>query len=268
MPTVLMREVLWRASTMLQDTKPQFYRHLERDMVDAVNDAQVAITKFLPSACSRVDAVRLVPGTKQSIQAIPAAFCKPGDGTTPAVPISGTQLLDVIRNMGADGLTPGRAVRLIPGKQQDAIDRDWHTSAATAVKTYVYDPATPRYFWVYPGVHASTQVWVDLSFVAQPLKIPNTGGEGTELYAWAGSSVQTITIADEHLDDIVNYTVARMLYKPSEFSDVQKGNAFAAMFASSLNAKVQAITGSNPNIRHLPMASGEVGPVDADAMAR
>lgn len=260
MPTVLMREVLWRASTMLQDTKPQFYRHLERDMVDAVNDGQVAITKFLPSACSRVDSVRLVPGTKQSIQAIPAAFCKPGDGTTPAVPIIGTQLLDVIRNMGADGLTPGRTIRLIPGKTQDAQDRDWHTSVGTSIKTYVYDPATPRYFWVYPGVHASTQVWADLSYTAQPLKIPYTGTEEAPQYAWDGASTQTITIADEHLDDLVNYTVARMLYKPSEWADAQKGDAFAAMFTGSLNAKVAALTGNNPNIRHLPMASGQTGP--------
>ena len=259
MPTVLMRDVLWRTSTMLQDTKPQFYRHLERDMVDAVNDGQVAITKFLPSSCSRVDAVRLVPGTKQSIQAIPAAFCKPGDGTTPAVPIIGTQVLDVIRNMGADGLAPGRTIRLIPGKVQDAQDRDWHTSAGTACKTYVFDPATPRYFWVFPGAHASTPVWVDIAYTAQPLKIPNTWTEGAELYASSGSSTQTITIADEHLDDLVNYTVARMLFKPSEWADAQKGNAFAAMFTGSLNAKVQALTGHNPNIRHLPMASGAVG---------
>jgi hypothetical protein len=259
MPTVLMRDVLWRASTMLQDTKPQFYRHLEHDMVDAANDAQTAIAKFLPSACSRVDSVRLVPGTKQSIQAIPAAYCKPGDGSTPAVPIIGTQVLDVVRNMGADGLTPGMAIRIIPGKVQDAQDRNWHTSAAVAVKAFVYDPATPRYFWVYPGAHASTQVWLDIAYTAQPLAIPNTGTEGAELYAYAGSSTQTITIADEHLDDIVNYIVARMLFKPSEWSDAQKGNAFAAMFTGSLNAKVQALTGHNPNIRHLPMASGAVG---------
>lgn len=259
MPTVLMRDVLWRACTMMQDTKPQFYRHEEQDMVDAANDAQTAIAKFLPSACSRVDTVRLVPGTKQSIQAIPMAFCKPGDGTTPLAPVIGSQVLDVSRNMGSDGLTPGVAIRIIPGKVQDAQDRNWHTSAGTVVKAFIYDPATPRYFWVSPGAHATTPVWVDISYTAQPLKIPNTGTKDAEIYRFSGSSTQTITIADEHLDDIVNYIVARMMYKPSEWADAQKGNAFAAMFTGSLNAKVQALTGHNPNIRHLPMASGAVG---------
>lgn len=259
MPTVLVRDVLWRASTMLQDTKPQFYRHMERDMVDALNDGQVAIAKFLPSSCSRVDALRLVPGTKQSIQSIAPDNCKPGDGSTPSAPVIGTQVLDVIRNMGADGMTPGRTVRLIPGKVQDAQDRDWHTSVGIAAKTYVYDPATPRYFWIYPGAHPTTPEWLDVAYTAQPLQIPNTGAEGAELYAETGASTQAISIADEHLDDLTNYVVARMLYKPSEWSDAQKGDAFAAMFTGSLNAKVAALTGHNPNIRHLPMASGAVG---------
>lgn len=261
MPTVTVREVLWRASGLLQDTKPQYYRHAEADMVDALNDAQIAIAKFLPSSCSRVDSVRLVPGTKQSIQAIPAAYCKPGDGSTPSLPIQGNTLLDVVRNMGADGLTPGRAIRIVPGKTMDAQDRDWHTSVGTAVKAYVYDPATPRYFWVYPGVHATTPVWVDLSFTAQPLKIPAGAAEdATAVYGYAGSNGQLITIADEHIDDLVNYVVARMLYRPSEWTDAQKGDRFAAMFTGSLNAKVQAVTGTNPNIRHLPLANGTAGP--------
>ena len=256
MPTVLVRNVLWRASTMLQDANPQFYRHAERDMVDALNDGQVAIAKFLPPACSRIDAVRLAPGTKQSIASIPAAWCKPGDGSTPTAPIIGTGLIELVRNMGADGMTPGRSVRLVSGRTLEEQDRDWHTRTGPVVKACVYDPMTPRYFWVSPGVPGDTQVWVDMAYTAQPLAIPYTGTEGSPQYAGAGTSTQTITIADEYADDLVNYVVARMLYKPSEWSDAQKGDAFAAMFNNSLSAKVQAMTGSNPNIRHLPLASG------------
>jgi len=259
MPAVLMRDVLWRASTLLQDTDPQFYRNAEHDMVDAVIDAQVAIAKFVPGACARVDAVRLVPGTLQTIDPIPAEFCKPGDGSTPALPIAGTLLLDPICNMGADGLTPGRMVRVVPGKAQDSQDPNWHASVGTVIKAIVYDPATPRQFYTVPGVHATTPVWLRLSYTAQPLKIPNTGTAGSPLYAYAGASTQTITIADEYLADIVNYVVAVMCMKPSEWADASKGAAFAGMFTGSLNAKVLAITGSNPNLQFQQFAPTPVG---------
>ena len=261
MPTVLVRDVLWRASGLLQDTKPQFYRHAEADMVDALNDTQVALAKFLPSACSRVDTLRLAPGTKQSIASIAPASCKPGDGSTPSTPIQGTQVLDVIRNMGADGLAAGRTIRLVPGKVMDAQNRDWHTEAGTAVKAYVYDPATPRYFWVWPGAHPTTPVWVDVSYTADPLRIPPGAAEdAAAVYGKAGSNTLTISVADEYIDELVYYVVARMLYRPSEWADAQKGDRFTALFTTALNAKVQALTGVNPNIRHLPMASGQTGP--------
>jgi hypothetical protein len=250
---------MWRASVLLQDTVPQFQRHPEHEMVDWMNDIQTAITKFLPSACSRVDSIKLVPGTKQSIQAIPAVNCKPGDGTTPADAVVGTMLLDVIRNMGPDGLTPGRSIRVVPRKQLDTMSPDWHTVASTEVASFVYDPATPRYFWVTPGVHASTPVWVDAAFTAQPLKIPNTGTTGAELYRIDGGSTQTITIADEFIDDIVNGVVARANMKPVEWADANKASAFTAMFVSSLNAKVEAITGNNPNLKFLPFAPAPLG---------
>ena len=259
MPTALMRDVLWRASVLLQDTSPQFQRAPEHEMVDWAQDAETAITKFLPAACSRIDAVRLKPGTKQSIESIAAAYCKPGDGTTPTVPIIGTQVLDLIRNLGVDGLTAGKSIRVVSRKQLDIVNSDWHSVVDTVVRSFVYDPATPRYFWVTPGVHATTQVWIEIAYTAQPLKIPNTGTAGAELYSFSGASAQTITIADEFIDDIVNYIVARANMRPVEWADAQKANAFASMFTGSLNAKVTALTGNNPNLKFLPFAPEPIG---------
>ena len=68
--TVLVRDLIRRVSVLLQDTAPQFERWPEQELVDWLNDAQVAITKFLPAACARVDAIRLKPGTRQSIETI------------------------------------------------------------------------------------------------------------------------------------------------------------------------------------------------------
>ena len=257
--TILVRDALWRASILLNDSSPQFIRYSEQEMVNALNDGQLAIFKFLPAAGSRVDSIRLAPGTRQSIESIPAAYCKPGDGSTPAAAILGTQLLDIIRNMGADGLTPGVPVRPVTREVLDTTARGWHATSGTSVLSFVFNPQTPRYFWTYPGVHASTQVWVEVSYTAQPIKVPNTGTPGSELYAVGGSSTTTLGVSDDMVDDLVNYIVARCLLKAGEGADPGRAAAFTQLFTGGLNAKVTALTGNNPNLKLLPFAPEPVG---------
>lgn len=262
--TITVREVLRRVSSTLMDSDPQFTRYTEREMVDFLNDAQRAIHKYLPASCSRVDAVRLKPGTLQSIESIPAAFCKPGDGSTPAVPIIGSMLLDVICNMGADGTVPGRAVRPIPDGREtlDALDPAWHSAdGATAITGYMYDPKAPRHFHVTPPVHASTQVWVRMSYVAAPLAIPNTGTPESPVFHASGASTLAISVHDEHVDDLHDYMCARLLMKNSQFaaSTGMSAASFVALFTSSINAKAATITGNNPNLKKLPFAPEPIG---------
>jgi hypothetical protein len=253
--TLLVKDVLWRVAGLLQDTVPQFIRWPEVELVNWLNDAQVAITKYLPAASSRVDVIRLVPGTRQSIESIPAANCKPGDGSTPAQPIYGNQFMKAIRNMGADGLTPGKVVRIVDMDTMDSQSPGWHQTVGTAVGVVVHDPRFPRYFYVFPGVHATTQVWLEVGYTAQPLKIPAGGLEGAEIYKVDGASTETIKIADEYVDDLVDYVVARAYSKDSEYADANKAVAFTNRFLTSLNAKVAAITGNNPNLKRLPLAT-------------
>jgi len=261
--TIKVREVLRRVSVLLQDNNPQFTRYPETEIVDWLDDAQRAIHTFLPSSCSRVDAVRLVPGTLQSIASIPAAFCKPGDGSTPAVPIIGSMLLDIICNMGSDGLTVGRSIRPITDGREmlDVHDPDWHTKAATALTGYIFDPRMPREFHVTPGVHANTQVWARVSYQATPLLIPNTGTPGSELYAQGGASTTAITVHDDHVADIVNYVCARALMKNAQYSAAtgMSAEAFGSLFTGSINARSAAVTGHNPNLKHLPFAPTPMG---------
>ncbi|HWH83243.1 MAG TPA: DUF6682 family protein [Burkholderiaceae bacterium] len=255
--TVLVREVLARASALLQDTVPQFARQPEAEMVDWLNDAQVAITKFLPAACSRIDAIKLKPGTRQSIETIDAIECIPGDGSTPAAAVHGTQLLDVLRNMGADGATPGKAIRLTERTVLDSQSPLWHTLTGAAVSSFMYDPRTPRYFYVTPGVVGA--MWVEIAFTAQPIKIPAGGAPGAEIYGAGGSSAVTISVADEFADDLTDYIVARTNMRETEWADATKATAFAQRFMNSLNAKVTALTGNNPNLKQLPFAPDPIG---------
>ena len=259
--TTRVKDVMWRVSGLLQDVAPQFNRWPETELVNWLNDAQLAITKFLPAAVSRIDAIRLKPGTRQSIETIAAVDCIPGDGTTPVVPIYGVALLDVPRNMGANGATAGNAIpQPVDRRILDTQRANWHTVSGAVVNQITYDPRTPRHFYVQPAVPASPAVWVEVAYIAQPLQIPNTGTPGAELYTYAGSNAATISVGDEHVDDLVNYICARSYMKNADFAgNDAKASGFSALFVNSLNAKVAAITGNNPNLQRLPLAIEPLG---------
>lgn len=258
MPTLLVRDVLWRVSDLLQDTSPQFGRYPEAKLVRYLNDGQVSVVKFIPTAGARNDAIRLVPGTAQSIETIQPADCKPLTGLAPSAAVRGVMLQKVMHNMGADGLTAGRAIRLVDQDAIDSQDRDWHSKASSPVTSYVFDPRDPLVFYVNPGVPASGW-WVRASYAALPSVIPAGGAPGAETYGNAGSSTTTISIPDEYADELVNYTCARALMEESSFADKGSAAAFAALFMGAVNAKVLALTGKNPNLQRLPLVANPDG---------
>jgi hypothetical protein len=256
--TIYVREVVRRWSVLLQDISPQFTRHAESEAIDWLNDAQRAIFKYLPAACSQFLTVRLKPGTLQAIENLQVSDVKFEDGTSPALPMVGSQLLDVLCNMGTAGTTPGKAVRaLVDGRDLlDTLYPNWHAETGAEPVNYLYDPKTPRHFHVWPGVPAG-RVWVRLSMVAEPLLIAGDPGD----FAADGADTTTISVHDEHIDDLVNYMTARALMKNAQGNRAtgMEPNAYIALFTGSINAKSQALMNFNPNLKHLPFASAPLG---------
>lgn len=251
--TALVRDVLWRVSLLLKDTNPQFAFWSENELVQWLMDAQASITKFLPLACTRIDALKLRAGTQQSIDTIAAADCLPGDGSTPTAPIHGKQLMKVLCLMGADGLTPGRALRLVDHEQLDALNPDWHTLTGTPTQ-YAWDARSAKTYFVTRGVPAGTTLWAKVMYAASPLPIDNSGTAGSPRYLHGTSTAtDTITVDDENVDELIHYVVARAHMKDAKFADPSVSAAFTSMFTASLNARVQAITGNSPKLASLPM---------------
>ena len=246
--STLVKDLLHRVSVQLHDTDPQFQRWTQRELVDALNDAQRAIAKFLPSSCARVVSVRLAPGTRQNLALIPAARLLV-DGVAPAGDIHADAIQSVVRNMGADGVTPGRAIRLVDRSTLDAMQPDWHTRSAAVVQGWVFDPKTPRECYVTPGAPAAPASWVEMSLLVQPAEITSSG----DLTVGGGSQV-VISVDDKHVDDLMFYILSRANEKDSEFAESSQAQSYAAMFASSINAQAAALTGVNPNLRGLPNA--------------
>lgn len=245
--STLVKDVLYRVSVQLHDISPQFTRWTQRELIAALNDGCKAIAKYLPSSCSRVDAIKLSPGTKQSIDLILAANVLPGDGST-AANVAGNYLQSVVRNMGSNGSTPGNAVRIADREVLDVNAPDWHTKTGSTVSQYMFDPRNPKTFYVSPGVPASPNVWVEVSFLADPVEVSASGSYGMD-----GTDTTAIPIDDKYTDDLVNYILARAYMKDAEFAtNAQQAAAAAQMFLGSINAQVTALTGVNPNLRALP----------------
>lgn len=102
--------------------------------LDWLNDGQRTIALVRPDSSSVTENITLVTGAKQSL------------------PANRTRLLAVTRNMGANGTTPGKALRFATREDQDAVNEDWYSAtAASPVKAVIYDDKKdPLTFWVTP----------------------------------------------------------------------------------------------------------------------
>lgn len=132
------------------------------DLLGYLSAAQRAVALVRPDATATTVSVPLATGTKQSL------------------PAGGQRLLKVIRNMGADGATPGAVIRKVDVESLDNFDPDWHlqSKAGKTVLEYVYDDRVPEVFYVNPPVPASPAVHVELAHSVTP---PQITAESQEL---------------------------------------------------------------------------------------
>lgn len=251
---VLVRDLFWGVSVDLGDHKPQFVRFTARELVRAYNEAQAAICELLPSNLSRLCAIKLQPGTLQSIDTLATSVVKPA----PTADLRGLQFIELLRNMGTDGETPGRVISVVGRDTLDALDPSWHTKTGTVVRSFTHDPRFPKHFMVEPGVPTDSNVWVQASFTAMPAKLANPPSlSDTNVYKVDGTSDAVMGLPDEYENDVHAYMVARLSMKESKWADPAKGERFTMVFTSSMNSKVKAQTGTNPNLKRLPFSPPE-----------
>ena len=125
------------AAEILEDTHHVTY--LEAQLMTLLNEGQRAICLMRP------DAKVVIENFELTANAVRHTL----DGDS-------RRLGGVIRNMGADGDTPGKAITgPVPRESMDAVDPDWPTATGPHVKQFIYDEDAPTYFYIYPTV-AST----------------------------------------------------------------------------------------------------------------
>lgn len=94
-------------------------------------------------------------------------------GTRQEIPSGGVQLMDIVRNMGAAGTTPGNPITLIDRQVLDTMYPSWHSMTAEAtIKHYIYNEQYPKVFYVFPP---NTGTYVEAIYGATP-PIVSAGG--------------------------------------------------------------------------------------------
>jgi len=215
MATITTASLLARAATILQD--PTNIRWPQTELLDWLNDGQREIALFKPNVFVKNIAVQLVAGTKQSL------------------PADGVSLIDVVRNMGTTGSTPGNAIRVVTREILDAQISNWHASTAAAVvKHYVYTPLDPKTFYVYPPQPSSGMNQVEVIYVAAPTD---------------ATLVSVITLDDIYMTALLDYVLFRAYTKDAEYANnAQLAQAYYTQFQAILQGKTGSEVVANPNV--------------------
>jgi hypothetical protein len=209
-------DLIERARLLLNDTDLNQFRWEDAELIAWTNDAQRIVATMRPDAFPDAKVVALAAGSKQ------------------AIPAENFRLLDIVRNVEADDVTPGRAISLIERDTLDRFDPYWHKSPAKAeAKHFTYEERTPTVFFVFPPVVAGTKV--EAVFSKYPAKVD--------------SLTDDLELAETYFDSTLNYVLFRAYSKDTEFtSNPQIAGAYLAAFNSMMGIKTQKSNAFSPVI--------------------
>lgn len=216
-------EVLRLVSGALQDLEPGQERRWQWaggdtesvGLLDLLNAAALAVALHRPDATAKTRLLRLTPGARQNL---------PPDAET---------LIELIRNMGDDGHTPGAAIQIMHVDLLTAMAA--YTQAGNEVRQYAYDRLTNSLiFWVLPAVQYDADVWVEatLSLSPRPVTSPD----------------DPLPVPDAYAQALVHHMLASILSGDNEASNVAKAQLHTQMWSSLMGLK-QNIDGQWPKSR-------------------
>lgn len=194
MGSILASAIINKAATLLFDANNVKWARTE--LLGWLNDAQRSIVSMIPEANSTQTVLQMVSGSRQ------------------ALPSGSWMLLDVVRNMGSAGTTPGRAIARVDRTTLDESNPTWQSDTATAsVSVYIYSMRDRMNFYVYPPSNGSNRVEIIYS------KLPTDVAEGS-----------AIEIQDIYQPAIMDYMLSRAFSKESPYANPQKALQYHQSF--------------------------------------
>lgn len=213
-------EVITRASDIIQDQTN--VRWPQAELLRYLNDGRREICIVRPDIYATTTVLTLAAGTKQ------------------AIPADGRRLLDVIRNMASDAVTPGRAVRIVEREVLDAQLPDWHSESSGATKHFMFDERSPKDFYVYPPAASGAKLQVAYSKTPVEITSLNTELSDEDIYTGA----------------LVDYICYRAFSKDAEYAgNVDRSALHYGQFRNALIGGRKTDYVSSPNMSNV---GGEV----------
>lgn len=207
-------DILARAATMLLDQGNDQWTAPE--LLSILNAGIAAITTVNPDDYVLTIRYKLAKGTLQNL---PTGF---------------KTLKEITRNLGANGVTPGRPCRLIQKRDMDRTGDDWHNAPQAAeVDCYMHDNDNKFIFWVYPPQKFPPQ-YVEIVGPAVPPRLTAASEE--------------IPIGDENQDALLYYVLAHCYGKNAKRGDVGKFNLYLSlcMRAAGMSGEAEKIMAAAP----------------------
>jgi hypothetical protein len=212
MGTVTAQTIINKAAIQLTDIAN--VRWTRAELLSWLNDGMRQIVTMQPSASSTTVSKLLTAGTRQTI------------------PSDGWLLLQIYRNMGTTGTTPGRAIRIVSREVLDGFDPYWHTGIPKAeVKNFIYDAQDQLAFYVYPP-NTGTQ-YIELNYSSQPTNLT--------------SESQVIPLFDVFQSALVDYIMYRACSKDAEYAPgLQLAQAYITTFTIAIQGKATTEATNDP----------------------
>jgi hypothetical protein len=180
-----------------------------------LNAAIRALILVRPDAGAVTESVVLTAGIKQTL------------------PTAALRLLDISRNMGVDGLTPGRIVSPSDRQHIDYANLLWPAATGeTAIESFSYDAKIPNIFYVTPPVHATTAVYVEMSTSQLPTQLTASGD-------YTG-------VNDIFFEPLVQFMLYKAYSADDESTEFQKATTHLSNFLSLLQIESQSSGKDSP----------------------
>jgi hypothetical protein len=204
--TIIAQDVLDRVGNVLNDDAMARWTLAER--LRWLHDGLREIAMRKPSALERTSVWTLVAGTRQ------------------ALPDDSLRLIDMPRNIAADGTTPGYAITPASRGELDTQMPDWHMARASArIKHVLYDyESDPLHFYVYPPAAAGTKVEA-LDCLNPPV---------------VAAAADVLPVRDSYVSALTSFVLYRALSRESEDGSGQLAAAHYSAFAGALGEVQQA----------------------------
>ncbi|MEC4091584.1 DUF6682 family protein [Pseudoalteromonas rubra] len=209
MSTIRVLQIFEDVQTVLQDTIG--IRWPNKELLAWFNAARLAVVNHRPDACTQGVLFTPQPGTRQEL------------------PPEALSLIDVTRNESA------ASWRAIKNGQKDWLDDqipDWHNPANSAdeVEMYMYNPKTPKEFYIYPGATEQTKFRMTISVAPPAIVLSNYTSDDT-----------TIGIDDTYANAITDFILSRCYQKAVKYAErLERSQMHDHKFNNALGIKTQS----------------------------